>query len=118
MTVDKKRRKVLKIAIKGILLGVLFSLAFVNCSAGIGGFDNVGSVYSKVARSEEYSSKIGPKEGKSCQNSVLGLFAWGDSSLPAAARDGKISQIVTVAYENTGFLVVAYRVQCTLVTGN
>ncbi|MDV6235034.1 TRL domain-containing protein [Leptospira ellisii] len=108
-----------KLFLKLLLIGTAFT-GIVNCATmGVGGFDTAGLLYSDIARSEEYSTKIGAKEGKSCQSAILTLFAFGDASIPGAAKEGKISQVSTVAFEEVKILLGSiYRKNCTIVTGN
>jgi hypothetical protein len=44
-------------------------------------------------------TQLGSKVGKSSTTSILFLFAWGDASVAAAARDGGITTIRHADYE-------------------
>jgi hypothetical protein len=44
-------------------------------------------------------TQLGSKVGKSSTTSILGLFAWGDASIAAAARDGGITRVRHADYE-------------------
>ncbi|WP_411821651.1 adhesin Lsa14 [Leptospira sp. 'Mane'] len=57
------------------------------------------------------------KRGESCSHSVLGLWAWGDSSIDTARRSGKIEKIGYVEYEHIAALAVVYHGFCTTVAG-
>lgn len=46
------------------------------------------------------SGKPASKEGSATCSNVLGLFAFGDCSIEAAASDGKITKIKSVNYEH------------------
>ncbi|TGK35184.1 hypothetical protein EHQ12_15105 [Leptospira gomenensis] len=103
-----------------LFLAILLFIGFGNCiSFGVNGPDSVGIFYSFNGRSEEYFNKIGPKQGKACQSSYLGLVAVGDSSIPTAAKDGKITQVTSISYEESKVLFgVITESLCTIVTGN
>ncbi|HMW04558.1 MAG TPA: TRL-like family protein [Leptospiraceae bacterium] len=55
--------------------------------------------------------------GKQCSYSMLYLIAVGDSSIESAVKDGKITKIATVSYEQLGILSFVYHRFCTIVTG-
>ncbi|MEI7012594.1 adhesin Lsa14 [Leptospira licerasiae] len=56
--------------------------------------------------------------GKACSRSILGIVAWGDSSINAAKAEGKITKIATVDYEEFGVLGFVYHSFCTIATGS
>ena len=56
--------------------------------------------------------------GEACQMSFLFLLAWGDSSIEAAKKQGKITRVATLEYEQTGILAILYHSFCTKVTGD
>ena len=58
----------------------------------------------------------GSKEGIACGKNILGIYATGDISIEAAAKNGKITKINTVntTIENAFFTSKV----CTIVTGN
>ena len=47
---------------------------------------------------------LGPKKGKACQQSILGLVTTGDASLEAAVKDGNISKINQVDFHSKSIL--------------
>jgi hypothetical protein len=107
------------IKINNILFIGIFSismLGFVNCTSGN---NYQGLLYTTVSRSYEYPAQVGSKEGTGCQNNVLGLFAWGDSSIPGAAREGKISSVESISFatKTAWFLLPLFRADCIIVTG-
>jgi hypothetical protein len=106
--------KMNKILFIGILSISMFG--FANCASGN---NYQGLLYTNVSRSLEYPAQVGSKEGTGCQNSVLGLFAWGDSSIPGAAREGKISTVESISFatKTAWFLVPLFRADCIIVTG-
>lgn len=61
-----------------------------------------GLVYSNVNAPESLSisgQEIGSRTGRSSATSILGLFAWGDASVHAAAAAGSIDRVQHVDYE-------------------
>ncbi|TGJ99682.1 TRL-like family protein [Leptospira semungkisensis] len=56
--------------------------------------------------------------GTACSRSILGLVAFGDSSLTAAKANGKITKIAAVNYEQFAVLEGVYHSFCTVVSGN
>lgn len=57
------------------------------------------------------------KRGESCSTAVLGLVAWGDSSIESAKQNGGITKVATVEYDQTAVLVGLYHSVCTKVAG-
>lgn len=57
------------------------------------------------------------ERGQSCSRSILGLFAFGNSSINAARIQGNIKKIAHVEYEHTAVLAWLYHSFCTVVTG-
>lgn len=62
-------------------------------------------------------TQLGSKTGRASVSSVLGLFAWGDASTTAAARDGGITTIRHADYEYLNVLGV-YTTFTTVVRGD
>jgi len=62
------------------------------------------------------STTPGPKTGKSVATTILGLVAYGDTGVEAAARNGGITRIMTVDYDSRNILGVYARFT-TIVTG-
>lgn len=58
------------------------------------------------------------KSGQACAQSVLGIAGWGDASIDAARRAGKISSVAAVDYTNFDVLGIVYTQTCTVVTGS
>ena len=52
--------------------------------------------------SEEGTARLGRNTGRSKSSSVLGLVAWGDSSVQAAAREGNLREVqhIDARYHN------------------
>jgi len=57
------------------------------------------------------------KVGTSTSKSILGIVAWGDGSIKAAAADGKITKVQSVDYNADNFLGV-YGKYTTVVYGD
>lgn len=58
----------------------------------------------------------GPKEGKACATSYLGVFAMGDASVEKAAQNGGITNVQSVeALVNARLVIGTY---CTVVRGS
>ncbi|TGK31548.1 TRL-like family protein [Leptospira gomenensis] len=57
------------------------------------------------------------ERGQACSRSILGLFAFGNSSINAARIQGNINKIAHVEYEHTAVLAWFYHSFCTIVTG-
>lgn len=58
----------------------------------------------KAPLSTEGNWAVGSKKGTSSSASVLGLYAWGDCSIGAAARNGGLTKVTHVDYEYTNFI--------------
>lgn len=58
------------------------------------------------------------KSGMACSRDVLKLVAWGDGTQAAAARQGGITQVLGVDFDNSAILGFAYTENCTIVYGN
>ncbi|MCS7013548.1 MAG: TRL domain-containing protein [Chloroherpetonaceae bacterium] len=54
-------------------------------------------------------NQIGQKVGKASSSIILGLFAFGDSSIQAAAKNGGITKISTVDVQFTSILLGSIR---------
>lgn len=63
-------------------------------------------------------TQLGSKVGKASTTSVLGLFAWGDASTAAAARDGGITTIRHADYEFLNVFFGLYSSYTTVVRGD
>ncbi|BDA79932.1 hypothetical protein LPTSP3_g28620 [Leptospira kobayashii] len=59
----------------------------------------------------------GVKRGESCSHSLFGLWAWGDSSIDTARKQGKIEKIGYIEYEHIAVIAVLYHGFCTTVAG-
>lgn len=87
------------------------------CTSGIGGPDAFGLFYSDVTHSESRDTTIGMRRGESCQTSYLGLFAFGDNSIPGAARNGAIRDVYNVSFRYRSVLFFLWNSNCTIVFG-
>lgn len=64
------------------------------------------------------TTKLGAKTGTSSAYSVLGLFAWGDASSAAAAREGGITTLNHMDAEELFILGFIYNKVTTIVYGD
>ncbi|HXK21635.1 MAG TPA: TRL-like family protein [Myxococcota bacterium] len=62
-------------------------------------------------------TQVPSKRGEASTSNILGLFAWGDCSTEAAARNGNIKEIESADYEFLNVLGV-YSTYTTIVHGN
>lgn len=58
------------------------------------------------------------QRGVACSQDILKLVAWGDATQAAAAKQGGVTQVVGVDFENTAILGFFYTKSCTVVYGN
>lgn len=87
-------------------LSVVFMLmALTGCSMTVAPFKpSTGAIYSdtKAPLSIEYNNTdLGNKVGSSTAHSFMGLFAFGDTSIQSAAKDGNIKVIKHTDYNFT-----------------
>ena len=89
-------------------LTTLMAAAALAVLAGCATAVPTGAVYTGVNLpvSNSTGSVNYGKVGKAETRSLLGLFAWGDSSVNAAATQGKISKVQSVDYTADNFLGV------------
>ncbi|MDV6236504.1 TRL-like family protein [Leptospira ellisii] len=72
-----------------------------------------GTIPGPVGHNAESSST-----GSACSRNILGLVAFGDSSIEAAKAQGKIAKVANVDFEQFAVLGVVYHSFCTVVTGS
>lgn len=93
-------------------------LPLTNQGYPVGGIYNGTKAPSALDRVEvSGEGKGGPKEGRACSTGVLGVAAWGDSSIDAAKKAGGITSVHSVEYEATAVLGFVYVDVCTVVHG-
>jgi hypothetical protein len=63
-------------------------------------------------------TRLGAKTGESSNQQVLGLFAWGDASTQAAAKNGGITVLNHADAEYFAILWFVYTKQTTIVYGD
>ena len=56
-------------------------------------------------------------KGESCSHAALFLFAWGDSGIETAKKNGSITKVSSVEYEQLAVLGALYHRFCTIVIG-
>ncbi len=87
-----------------ISLIITASLVFSGCAA-VGMSPVLGVLYTDVkAPVTATNNPKGPKTGEAKCMSVLGLVAVGDCSIEKAAKEGNISKVHTVDYNNMSIL--------------
>ena len=59
----------------------------------------------------------GDKKGEACSIGILGLVAFGDSSIDTARRNGRISKITSVDGSAMNILGLLFNQYCTIVRG-
>lgn len=64
------------------------------------------------------TTKLGAKTGTASAQSILGLFAWGDASSAAAARNGGITTLNHMDLEEFVILGFIYQKHTTIVYGD
>jgi hypothetical protein len=57
------------------------------------------------------------KKGVACSQDILKLVAWGDGTQAAAAKQGEITEVVGLDFDNTAVLGFVYTRNCTVVYG-
>lgn len=77
----------------------------------------IGLLYTDVHGPVGATSAGGSKEGQSCANSILGLFATGDASIEAAAAAGGVNTISSIDHHTTNLLGI-FGTYCTIVRGS
>ena len=55
------------------------------------------------------------KKGEACASVFLALFAWGDASIEAAKRNGRITEVTTLDHRSKNF--IGFGSFCTIVYG-
>lgn len=64
----------------------------------------------KAPLSTDGNWKVGLKSGSASSQSVLGLYAWGDCSITAAAREGGLKRVDFVDYKYDNIIGIWQRV--------
>ena len=67
----------------------------------------------KAPLSTDGSWKVGQKSGSAASQSVLGLYAWGDCSITAAARAGGLTRVDYVDYKYDNVIGIWQKVTVT-----
>lgn len=89
------------------MLAALLCVSLFGCAFAAPVVPPVGSAYTNIAAPIDIDadpSELGSRVGKGSVTAILGLVAWGDASLAAAARDGGVKTIRHVDYEYTNVL--------------
>ncbi|MBE7437793.1 MAG: hypothetical protein HS115_04990 [Spirochaetales bacterium] len=80
------------------------------------GFGPAGGFYTSTKIGVSATQPQGAKTGQACAQTVLGLVAWGDASIQAAAAAGGITNIRTIDYH--GLSILVWGRLCTVVQGD
>ncbi len=74
------------------------------------------AVYGNMQGGLSVDNNVRPlKEGRACAKTVMMIATWGDASIKAAKKDGKIKKVATVDYDT--FNILVYGEYCTVVRG-
>jgi len=95
------------------LLAILL-LAMSACATP--GFGPMGGIFTSTKIGVSATQPTGGKTGQACAQTVLGLVAWGDASIQAAAAAGGITNIRTIDYH--GLSILVWGKLCTVVQGD
>jgi hypothetical protein len=88
------------------------------CSPIVGKSFGQGIIYTDVQFNEVATDNpVGSKRGEGCAMSILGVFASGDASAAAAARQAGITKISSVDGSGASILGFVYNTYCVVVTG-
>jgi hypothetical protein len=102
--------------VASMILG--YSTTLCACSPIFGKQFGMGIIYSDVQFNEETTGNpLGNKRGEGCAMSILGVFASGDASVAAAAKQAGITKISTVDGSGGNILGFVYSTYCVVVTG-
>lgn len=96
---------------KKTFLAALFACILSGCTTTAPFSPASGLIYTntKAPLQLEYNNtQLGHKVGTATSNSILGLFAFGDNSVNAAAKDGGIKIVKHVDYEFTNVFFGAF----------
>lgn len=111
---------------KKIILALFLSSLLASCTQTSNGV-NSGLIYTEWKDRTPSTNAIvdnsvaATKNGQSCVKNILGLVAWGDSSVEEAKRLGGISKVSYIDREFTNFNLIyipIYAKGCTVVKGN
>ncbi|KKS39538.1 MAG: hypothetical protein UV02_C0066G0009 [Candidatus Kuenenbacteria bacterium GW2011_GWA2_42_15] len=99
---------------------IIISFLIINLTSCIGYYDLKGmdpSLNQTVGH--KVDSDIAIKKGEACITSVLLLFAFGDSSIEKAKREGYIKKITSVetSYKHFLLYIPVFQRGCTVVRG-
>jgi hypothetical protein len=106
------RRTVLSLALFG-LVATCFTGCYISPV-----IPPTGAIYTNFSAPQTPSARgtLGSKKGQAAASSILGMFAWGDASVSAAAKDVGIKTINHTDYSFVNFLGV-YQCYTTVVYG-
>jgi hypothetical protein len=101
-----------------LLIAALCGAISINCMGGYGA--QSGSIFTSVSYSKNLPAvtSVGAKKGEACASSILGLIAFGDASLAAAAQNGGITTVKIVDYSYSNVLGALWTGSCTIAHGD
>ena len=77
----------------------------------------IGTIFTELQGPLDTTGSVGPKEGRACVQSILGLIATGDASIKTAAANGGISKIGSIDHYSRNILGILGEF-CTIVRGS
>ncbi|GBF51647.1 hypothetical protein LPTSP4_31850 [Leptospira ryugenii] len=102
--------------VERFLLIFLFAVMFtIQCSTT--GFGPQGGIFTSTKIGIHGISNTGAKTGSACTYSILGLIAFGDASVTAAANSVGIAKVNTIDLEGLSILGL-FSKQCTVIRGD
>ena len=99
---------------KLLLVLVLALVATIHCSTT--GFGPQGSIFTSTKIGIHGTATDASKQGSACVMSILGLFAFGDGSVNAAATNGGITKVSSIDLDGLSVLGL-FSKQCTIAKG-
>lgn len=97
-----------------LILALLSLLVLSGCASSGFFFKSTKAPTDHLLQTEGH--ELGDKQGEACMQSILGLAAFGDSSVSTAAKNGGVTQVGSVD-ESTFRVLFFYTKTCTIVTG-
>ncbi len=81
----------------------------------------LGAIYTNVKApidTDVAATPVTSRSGRSSARSILWLVSWGDASIEAAARDGRLKTIESVDYNYLNVFLGIYQSYTTIARGN
>ena len=103
--------------LRALLVAAMAVFFATGCAAAITPVTLTGGLYTEVHGPVDAGPRVGPKEGRACSQSILGIIATGDASIKNAAQDGGITNIGAVDHY-TRIILGVFAEYCTIVYGS